>query len=193
MIKTIKEGRSIIMSSQHLEEADELSDRICIMTKGQLLSLDSPQEIKRKFGVGYKILIEPKESIEADEFLQMKQEEIDPFLLSQENLESLQISENMESTNKKLIYQIPFSHLPELGGVLKELESKFSNRAYVDVEVNTLEDAYINIAKEEVNLLAKLKRERNYQDQEYAEIELLDLEKQEARSTNQVHSEDNLH
>ena len=42
LIKRIKVGRSIIMSSQHLEEADELADRICIMTKGQLLALDKP-------------------------------------------------------------------------------------------------------------------------------------------------------
>ena len=34
LIAKIKQGRSIIMSSQHLEEADYLSDRICIMTKG---------------------------------------------------------------------------------------------------------------------------------------------------------------
>ncbi len=34
LIKRIKIGRSIIMSSQHLEEADELADRICIMSKG---------------------------------------------------------------------------------------------------------------------------------------------------------------
>ena len=34
LIKRMKQGRSIIMSSQHLEEADELSDRLCIMTKG---------------------------------------------------------------------------------------------------------------------------------------------------------------
>jgi ATP-binding cassette subfamily A (ABC1) protein 3 len=60
LIKKIKVGRSIIMSSQHLEEADELADRICIMTKGQLLALDTPQNIKQQFGVGYKILIEPK-------------------------------------------------------------------------------------------------------------------------------------
>ena len=45
------------MSSQHLEEADELADRICIMTKGQLLALDTPQNIKKQFGVGYKVLI----------------------------------------------------------------------------------------------------------------------------------------
>jgi ABC-2 type transport system ATP-binding protein len=42
LIKRIKVGRSIIMSSQHLEEADELADRICIMTKGELLALDTP-------------------------------------------------------------------------------------------------------------------------------------------------------
>ena len=46
LIKNIKQECCIIMSSQHLEEADELSDRICIMTKGQLLSLDTPQKIK---------------------------------------------------------------------------------------------------------------------------------------------------
>lgn len=34
LIKTLKVGRSIIMTSQHLEEADELADRICIMTRG---------------------------------------------------------------------------------------------------------------------------------------------------------------
>jgi ABC-2 type transport system ATP-binding protein len=35
LIKEIKVGRSIIMSSQHLEEADELADRICIMSRGK--------------------------------------------------------------------------------------------------------------------------------------------------------------
>lgn len=46
LIKSLKAGRSIIMSSQHLEEADELSDRLCILTKGQLLALDTPENIK---------------------------------------------------------------------------------------------------------------------------------------------------
>jgi len=34
------------MSSQHLEEADELADRICIMAKGKLLALEKPEQIK---------------------------------------------------------------------------------------------------------------------------------------------------
>jgi ATP-binding cassette subfamily A (ABC1) protein 3 len=46
------------MSTQHLEEADELCDRICIMSHGKLLTLDTSFNIKKKFGVGYNLLIE---------------------------------------------------------------------------------------------------------------------------------------
>jgi ABC-type multidrug transport system ATPase subunit len=49
------------MSTQHLEEADELGDRICIMSHGKLLTLDTSHNIKRKFGVGYNLMIEPRE------------------------------------------------------------------------------------------------------------------------------------
>lgn len=86
LIKRIKVGRSIIMSSQHLEEADELADRICIMTKGQLLALDTPENIKKQFGVGYKLLFEPKtEIISAKDFASLKTQQLDPIILSESN------------------------------------------------------------------------------------------------------------
>jgi ATP-binding cassette, subfamily A (ABC1), member 3 len=61
LIKFIKPGRSIIMSTQHIEEADELSNRICIMSQGKLLALDTSSNIKKRYGVGYNLLIEPKQ------------------------------------------------------------------------------------------------------------------------------------
>jgi len=48
------------MSTQHIEEADELSDRVCIMSHGKIVVLDTPESIKRQFGVGYNVLVEPK-------------------------------------------------------------------------------------------------------------------------------------
>jgi len=61
------------MSSQHLEEADELADRVCIMTHGKLLQIDSPDNIKKQFGVGFKLIIEPKaDKIDLKEFTSMK-------------------------------------------------------------------------------------------------------------------------
>ena len=44
-----------------------------------------------------------------------------------------------------------------MSALLKQLEEKFGDKAYIDVEVNNLEDAYINIAKEEEKLLENLK------------------------------------
>jgi len=60
LIKKIKEDRSIIMSTQHIEEADFLSDRVCIMSHGKIIALDTPQNIKKRFGVGYNIFVEPR-------------------------------------------------------------------------------------------------------------------------------------
>ena len=40
--------------------------------------------------------------------------------------------------------------------LLQQLESQFGNVAYIDIEMNTLEDAYINIAKEEEKLFQEL-------------------------------------
>ena len=157
LIKNIKVGRSIIMSSQHLEEADELADRICIMTKGKLLALDKPSQIKNKFGVGYKISIEAKpDQISAEDFKALKTKEIDPLIQSDEN-RNLGIVENQDSTPKKLIYQVPLVEVQKLSTLLKQLEDAFLDQVFIDIELNTLEDAYINIAREEEKLLKALK------------------------------------
>lgn len=78
LIKNIKKDKSIIMSSQHLEEADELADRICIMTKGKVLTVDTPEEIKKQYGVGYKLILEPvPEKLGTQEYENHKKNVID--------------------------------------------------------------------------------------------------------------------
>jgi len=62
LIRRLKENRSIIMSTQHIEEADELADRVCIMSHGKVIALGTPANIKRRFGVGYNLYVEPRDS-----------------------------------------------------------------------------------------------------------------------------------
>jgi hypothetical protein len=76
--------------------------------------------------------------------------------LSQANTQ-VGISENNDSTIKKLIYQVPFKQVSLISRLLHQLESQFGNVAFIDIEMNTLEDAYINIAKEEEKLFEELK------------------------------------
>jgi ABC-type multidrug transport system ATPase subunit len=42
LIRQIKHNRSIIISTQHIEEADELSDRVCVMSHGKVVVLQTP-------------------------------------------------------------------------------------------------------------------------------------------------------
>jgi len=50
------------MTTHHLDEADELADRIAIMSHGKLMALGSSDFMKRKFGVGYHLILTPKYS-----------------------------------------------------------------------------------------------------------------------------------
>ena len=128
------------------------------MTKGQLLALDKPENIKKQFGVGYKLLIEPKSNkISPQEFLMIKNAKIDPILCA-EGYKKRGIIENSDSTGKKLIYQVPFSEVKEMQVIIKALEESIYDTCYIDVEMNSLEDAYINIAREEEKLLENLKK-----------------------------------
>lgn len=66
------------------------------------------------------------------------------------------IQESKDSTSKKIIYQIPLNAIPQLSQLIKTLEANLSERVIVDIEVNSLEDAYINIVREEEKLLMQL-------------------------------------
>ena len=104
LIRTLKEGRSIIMSTQHIEEADELADRVCIMSHGKIIGLDTPDEIKRKFGVGYNIFCEVKHEYESQmdqDSMKAAFEKVRAIFFRNEDLRG--IAESQDSNDKKLI------------------------------------------------------------------------------------------
>jgi ABC-2 type transport system ATP-binding protein len=42
------EGRTIVMTTHYMEEADKLCDRIAIVDRGELLELDTPEALKQR-------------------------------------------------------------------------------------------------------------------------------------------------
>ena len=45
-----KEGKSILLATHYMEEADRLADRVAIMNLGKILVEDDPEALKRNFG-----------------------------------------------------------------------------------------------------------------------------------------------
>ena len=57
MVKELKKGRIVIMTTHSMEEAEALGDNIGIMSEGKLIALGNLLHLKSKFGGGYKIKI----------------------------------------------------------------------------------------------------------------------------------------
>lgn len=51
------QGTTIVLTTHDMNEADELSDRVGIMHKGQLVALDTPHNLKEQFGEDNIILV----------------------------------------------------------------------------------------------------------------------------------------
>ncbi len=51
------EGKTLILTTHHLDEAEVLSERIAIMAKGRLLTVGCTDFIKKNFGIGYNLNI----------------------------------------------------------------------------------------------------------------------------------------
>jgi len=51
-IKQLARGKTVILTTHNMDEADRLADRVAIIDHGELLVLDTPQALKRSVGEG---------------------------------------------------------------------------------------------------------------------------------------------
>lgn len=54
-------GRTILLSTHHMDEADLLGDRIAIISHGKLKCCGSPLFLKSTYGDGYKLTVVKKQ------------------------------------------------------------------------------------------------------------------------------------
>ena len=60
MLKNYREGRVIILTTHYMEEADNLGDRVGIMSHGKMMCCGSPDWLKWEYGEGYNLTIVKK-------------------------------------------------------------------------------------------------------------------------------------
>jgi len=58
IIKELKqENKTILFTTQFLNDAEDYADRIAILSRGKLYAVGSVEYIKKKFGVGYSMIL----------------------------------------------------------------------------------------------------------------------------------------
>ena len=62
IVSTKGTERAILISTQHIEEADYIGTRVCILKDGIKVHCDTPENLKRCFGSGFKIKMKTNEA-----------------------------------------------------------------------------------------------------------------------------------
>ena len=127
-IRSIRSSTTIVLTTHDMEEAEKLSDRICIIDNGQLLVSGTADEIKKISG--YEDLIEV--DIERDlhhAFISF----LDPDLVSKMTISGNRISFRIKD---------PIQALANILEVVKEQKIKTDN---LRLRKNSLEDIFISL------------------------------------------------
>ena len=57
LIEKLKKGKSIILTTHSMEEADILADRLSVMVKGKLKCVGTSLYLKQKYGDGHRVTL----------------------------------------------------------------------------------------------------------------------------------------
>jgi ABC-2 type transport system ATP-binding protein len=52
-----REGTTIFLTTHYMEEADELCDRVAFLSQGKIVALDTPRELKLRYGQGQRRVV----------------------------------------------------------------------------------------------------------------------------------------
>ncbi|KAK6014075.1 hypothetical protein OSTOST_20576, partial [Ostertagia ostertagi] len=55
LLQNNKKGRTILLSTHHMDEADILSDRIALLSEGRLITLGSSMFLKNRYGDAFQV------------------------------------------------------------------------------------------------------------------------------------------
>jgi ATP-binding cassette, subfamily A (ABC1), member 3 len=141
LINEIKQTRSIILSTQHIEEADELCDKVCVLSHGKIVVLQTPDQMKKEFGVGHTLIISSSNST----IQSLPMNDLNALIINGGFIEGAQVAPMQDS--HKLAYTIPFDESIRLANLLRVLEEKYP-LLLIDIETASLENAYLRIVEQ---------------------------------------------
>ena len=67
LLELKKQGKTIVLTTHNINEAEMLCDRVAIMNKGKIIALGTPKEIKLRFGKYIRIVFRLNREVSIDD------------------------------------------------------------------------------------------------------------------------------
>lgn len=139
VLQAEKKGRTVLLSTHFMDEADVLGDRIAIMGNGELKCSGSSYFLKKKFGVGYHLICVKDQRTNADAIT----------ALLRKYVPDAEIESDIGS---ELAYQLPDARSDVFQYMFTELENNMEAlrvQSY-GVSLTTLEDVFMKVGTDPV-------------------------------------------
>uniref|UniRef100_A0A7S2W446 ABC transporter domain-containing protein n=1 Tax=Mucochytrium quahogii TaxID=96639 RepID=A0A7S2W446_9STRA len=132
-----REGRTIVLTTHYMDEADLLGDRVAIMGEGKLRTIGTSLFLKNRFGVGYEMTIETSSAaVATGDILDRVQEFAKGSTL-------------LSDVGTEVIIQLPLSVSKQFPAMLKSLEEDKTKLGIcnIAISVTTMEAVFLRVAQ----------------------------------------------
>ncbi|XP_069685343.1 phospholipid-transporting ATPase ABCA3-like isoform X4 [Periplaneta americana] len=137
LLQAEKEGRTILLTTHFMDEADLLGDRIAIMADGELQCCGSSFFLKKKYGAGYHLIIVKGSNCNVDSVTRLLQEYIPDLVVDQ----------NIGSELSYLLNEDQSSVFEGMLAKLEENKNKLGLLSY-GVSLTTMEEVFMKVGKD---------------------------------------------
>jgi ABC-type multidrug transport system ATPase subunit len=124
VIQSQKAGRTVVITTHLMAEADALGDRVALMKQGSIIACGSPTFLKRRFGVGYYLNIEklPEAPVTP----------IAEFIL--QRVPSSRVVMQAVPSPTKIKFTLPFSDQPSYPDLFQDMEAQIDAHSNLGIE-----------------------------------------------------------
>ncbi|CAH0746956.1 unnamed protein product [Bemisia tabaci] len=144
LLLTLRENRTILITTHHLEEAEALGDQIAIMSKGSVKCYGSLMFLKKKFGACFYLKVNRENlNFDTNALTSLIQQSISNAILHSEN-------------SSQLIYKLPIESIEQFPDMLAKLEHNQGCTGISNFSISSasLEEVFIKVGEENENQIS---------------------------------------
>jgi ABC-type multidrug transport system ATPase subunit len=140
--------RTILLTTHFLEEADILSDRVAIMSRGRMRAVGTASELKQDFGIGYTLVLARVGEGKCD-----AQRELLP-LLRRHCGDGVEV---VSDHGQEIACQLPSATVPAFPALFEELDRVMGSIGVSEygISMTSLQDVFLRLAVEGEEVQAK--------------------------------------
>eukprot|EP01060_Flectonema_neradi_P031529 TRINITY_DN480_c0_g3_i1.p1 TRINITY_DN480_c0_g3~~TRINITY_DN480_c0_g3_i1.p1 ORF type:complete len:1772 (+),score=363.22 TRINITY_DN480_c0_g3_i1:93-5408(+) len=149
LIKGAKVGRTILLTTHFMDEADLLGDSIAILHRGRVNCWGSSFFLKQKLGVGYNVRMESDNTVPPTTVQALIEDNIKTAPVTSDREHNK--VELLSAAGSELSFRVPMWGLPRFPELFEALETKEQEFGIhnIGVSVTTLEEIFIKIANQD--------------------------------------------